>query len=147
MTEQEAQMLLAKGTAIDTNEAAFTDAAAAGLLDDKGGIVAAPAPDPDAGAMEWLIVPEIIAWGITAVFPETQENYTAAAKMDLARKIAPVAEKYGWDGPGNAPELALAVGAIGFSMPAVLAYRARKEKALEGPENGSAEGAQSGSGQ
>lgn len=140
-------MLLAKGAAIDTNEAAFTDAAAAGLIDDKGGIVTAPAPDPDAGAMEWMIVPEIIAWGITAVFPETREHYSDTAKMDLARKIAPVAEKYGWDGPGNAPELALAVGAIGFSMPAVLAYRTRKEKAQEGQENASGGGAQSGSGQ
>lgn len=144
MTEQEAQALLMQGTAIDTSEAAFTDAAAAGLLDDRGRPMAAPVPDPDAAAMEWVIIPQTLAWGIKLVFPEVAECYTQAAELDLARKIAPVAEKYGWNGPGNAPELALAIGAIGFSMPAVLAYKARKEKSLQEPENKPQGGAESG---
>ena len=127
MTEQEAQALLMQGAAIDHGEEEAAQIAVTGT--------AAQPQNPDAAAMEWLIVPEIIAWGITAVFPETIPHYSDEAKMNLARKIAPVAEKYGWSSPGDAPELGLAVGAIGFSMPAVLAYRARKEKSPEGPEN------------
>lgn len=137
MTEQEAQALMMQGAAIDQGEAAAAELAVTGTV--------APAQaNPDAAAMEWLIVPEIIAWGITAVFPETLQHYSDEAKLNLARKIAPVAEKYGWNSPGDAPELGLAVGAIGFSMPAVLAYRARKEKAAEEAEKGAAGGVPNG---
>lgn len=144
MTEVEAQKFLLQGSAIDTTESAAAELAASGEVDASGKIVAPAAPDPDAAAMEWLIVPQMMAWTIKMVFPEVAANYTPEAEMDLARKIVPVADKYGWNGPGNAPELALAVGAIGFSMPAILAYKARKENALEGPQNQPQGGADSG---
>lgn len=136
MTEQEAQALLMQGASIDQTEQAAADLATTGTIDESGKLVPATAPNPDAAAMEWVVVPEIFAWAITCIFPEVQAAYTPEAKMDLARKIAPVAEKYGWNGPGNMPELTLAIGAIGFSMPAILAYRARKEAAAEAEAQG-----------
>lgn len=118
-------MLLMQGAALDQQGAAATEAAVGGVIDGQGNIVPAQA-DPNAAAMEWLIIPELMAWAITTALPETKEHYTQESKMELAQKIAPVAEKYGWNGPGDMPELGLAVGAIGFSMPAVLAYKTRK---------------------
>lgn len=144
MTEVEAKKFLLQGAAIDTTESAAAELATSGEIDASGKIVMPSAPDPDAAAMEWLILPQMLAWGFKVAFPEVATHYTAEAEMDLARKIVPVAEKYGWNGPGNAPELALAVGAIGFSMPAVLAYKARKEKPQEDPEKGASGGAESG---
>lgn len=82
-------------------------------------------PDPDAAAMEWLIIPEGLAWAITTAFPETAQYYTPDAKMNLARAIVPVADKYGWSGVSS-PEVMLGMAAIGFAMPAVLAYKERK---------------------
>lgn len=144
MNEIEAQKFLMTAQAIDMSEAAASELATSGEIDASGKIVMPSAPDPDAAAMEWLILPQMIAWGFKVAFPEVATHYTAEAEMDLARKIVPVAEKYGWNGPGNAPELALAVGAIGFSMPAVLAYKARKEKPPEDAEKGTGGGAESG---
>lgn len=143
MTEVEAQMMLMQGAAIDQGAAASTEAAMGGTLDGQGNIVPTAAANPDAAAMEWLIIPQTIAWALKMVFPEVAANYTEAAEMDMARKIVPVAEKHGWDGPGSSPEIALVFGAIGFSMPAFLAYRARKEaaKVIEPqPEGGADDG-------
>lgn len=136
MTEQEAQMLLMQGSAIDAGEAENVAVAT--------GAVTAPV-DPNAAAMEWIIVPEMLAWAICTAFPEVAQNYTPESKMELARKIAPVAEKYGWNGPGDCPELGLAVGAVGFSMPAVLAYKSRKAQIEEARRKAQAE--RDGSGQ
>ncbi|WP_079214976.1 hypothetical protein [Herbaspirillum robiniae] len=131
MTELEAQQLIAQGDAIDSNQAASTAEAA--------GMSLAPV-NPDAAAMDWMMIPELLAFAICGIFPETAPHYTDAAKLDLARKIAPVAEKYGWNGPGDSPELMLAVGAFGFSMPAIMAYRARKIAQAQPPEEGKPDG-------
>lgn len=125
MTEAEAQALINEGAGIDAAAAQYSEAAATGQLDGNGGVIA---PDPDAGAMGWIIVPEMLAWAITTVFPETQKHYTDAAKMNLARAIAPVAEKYGWEGAGEQPELMLVVAVAGFAAPA---YMARRERIAE----------------
>lgn len=118
MTDQEIQALINAGDAIDAG-AAEAQAEAQQLP----GVLP---PDPDAAAMEWLLVPEGIAWAITTAFPETAQYYTAEAKMNLARAIVPVADKYGWSGVSS-PEVMLGMAAIGFAMPAVLAYKERKE--------------------
>lgn len=128
MTEQEAQALVAEATAIDGAAAAHAEAAAAGNLDAKGN--ALPPPDPvdetAAKAAEWFIVPKTLAWAITAVFPELAEHYTDAKCMELATAIVPVADKYGWSGVGDAPELTLLVGTAFFCMPAYQAHQARQ---------------------
>ncbi|ADJ63861.1 hypothetical protein Hsero_2362 [Herbaspirillum seropedicae SmR1] len=120
------QALIAQGDNIDAGTAQQAQAAIAG-----------PAPiNPDAAALEWMMIPEALAFVICGMFPEVAPAYTEEAKLNLARKIAPVAEKHGWNGPGDSPELMLAVGAFGFSMPAIMAYRARKALADQKPEEG-----------
>lgn len=114
----ELENLVAQGAAIDAG-IDLENQEAAGVAEVPG--------NPDAQAMEWVIVPEILAWVITTIYPETKPNYTEGSKMDLARKIAPVAEKYGLNGLGDSPELMLCIGAVGFAMPAYLAHKARKQ--------------------
>ncbi|MFZ6732241.1 hypothetical protein ACO0LG_09995 [Undibacterium sp. Ji42W] len=118
MTEQEINAMLAAGENID--------AGAAIAMEEAQQLPGVMPPDPDAAAMEWLIVPTGLAWAITTAFPETAHYYTDEAKMNLARAIVPVADKYGWSGVSS-PEIMLGMAAIGFAMPAVLAYKERKE--------------------
>lgn len=130
MTEQEAQALMREGAAIDAGQAAHDEAAATGMLDEKGQIVVPP-DDSQAKALEWFIVPKTLAWAITAVFPETAPHYTDEKCMELAHAIVPVAEKYGLNGIGESPELMLLVGTGMFCAPGYLAYKSRKAAKLE----------------
>ena len=94
------QALIAQGDNIDKNTEQQAQAAIAG-----------PAPaNPDAAAMEWMLIPETLTFIICGFFPEVEPAYTDEAKMKLARAIAPVAEKHGWNGPGDSPEITLAMG-------------------------------------
>jgi hypothetical protein len=130
MTEQEAQALIAEGAGIDAGQAAHDEAAATGMLDDKGQIIVPP-DDTQARAAEWFIIPKTLAWAITAVFPETAPHYTDEKCMELAHAILPVAEKYGLNGIGESPELMLLLGTGMFCAPGYLAYKARKAAQLE----------------
>lgn len=141
MTPQEAEALVREGAAIDAGAAAHSEAAAAGNLDDRGQIVA---PDENARALEWFMVPKVIAWAVTAVFPETAPAYSDAKCMELAHAIVPVADKYGLSGVGDSPELMLLLATGMFCAPGYLAHKGRKEKAaaeerarLEGGGDGS----------
>lgn len=124
--EREMAALLQEGAAIDIGEAAHADAAAAGQLDQRGQIIV---PDADAGAMEWVFVGEMLGALAGAIFPEVEKYYTDEAALRLARKIAPVAEKYGWQGMESSPEIGLGLAALGFAMPCVMAYKTRKAEA------------------
>lgn len=128
MTDQEMQALIAEGTAIDAGQAAHDAAAAEGRIDDKGGIIA-PVDETTAKAAEWFMIPKALAWAITSVFPETTPCFSDEKCMELAKAIVPVADKYGLNGPGDSPELALVVGTAFFCMPAVAAYKQRKARA------------------
>jgi hypothetical protein len=128
MTPQEAEALVREGAAIDQGAADHAEAAAAGNLDDKGRIMA---PDENARAMEWFMVPKVIAWAVTAVFPETAPAYSDAKCMELAHAIVPVADKYGLSGVGDSPELMLLLATGMFCAPGYLAHKARKAKVLE----------------
>lgn len=127
--------LIGKAAGIDAGAAEFAEASAAGQIDQRGQIIA---PDPDAAAMEWMFVGEILGFVAKAILPETAPAYTDDASMTLARAFVPVAEKYGWSGNHLAPELALAMAGFGFAMPALMAFRARKAAAAEqeGAEDG-----------
>jgi len=135
MTEQEAQMLIAQGDGIDAEQVQHTQ-------DAMG--VAQVAPNPDAAAMEWFIVPKALAWLVATVFPETAPAYTDEKCLELARAIVPVAEKYGMNGPGDSPELTLLGAAAMFGMPGYMAYKKRKADATAKAEK-EAEGAPDGS--
>lgn len=128
MSPQEMEALVREGEAIDTGAAAHAEAAASGNLDDKGQIIAPPDPADLAAerAAEWFIVPKTLAWAITAVFPELAPHYTDEKCQELANAIVPVADKYGWSGIGNSPELALAMGTVFFCLPAYTAHKGRQ---------------------
>jgi hypothetical protein len=128
MTEQEAQALIREGEGIDQGAAAHAEAAAAGNLDEKGQIITPPDPMIEKAA-QWLIVPQMLAWAITAAMPETAAAYTPEKQMELARAFVPVADKYGWDGIGDAPELTLVMCSVAFCAPGFMAYKARKAAA------------------
>ncbi len=123
MTELEAQQLIAQGDTIDTAQEQHAQEAI-------GGVPAVP-PNPDAAAMEWFIVPKALAWLVTTVFPETEAAYTDAKCLEFARAIVPVAEKYGMNGPGDSPEIALLGAAAMFGMPAFMAHKKRKQDAAD----------------
>lgn len=135
MTEQEMQQLIARGGAIDSGEAAHAEAEATGMLDEKGAIII---PDPNQRAMEWMFVGEILGLVVRTVMPEVADHYTDKQSLALAHAFVPVADKYGWSGNTMSPELGLAMAGIGFAMPAVMAYRARKAAAVQ--EEGEADG-------
>jgi len=131
MTEAEANALIKEAESIDLGQAAHQEAAADGRVDEKGNIVPPPVDNPDARAQAWLIIPQTIAWAITTAMPETAPAYTPERCMDLARAFVPVADKYGWDGIGDAPELTLAITTLAFAAPGFMAFKARKAVALE----------------
>lgn len=135
MTEQEMQQLIARGEGIDAGEMAHAEAEATGMLDERGHIIT---PDPDAAAMEWMFVGEILGFVAKAILPETANSYTEQQSLTLARAFVPVAEKYGWSGNTLSPEIGLALAGFGFAMPAMMAYRARKAAAeqTEGEPHG-----------
>jgi hypothetical protein len=140
MDPKEMEALVREAGAIDAGATAYADAAASGQLDDKGQIVT---PDPVAqaadAAEEWVLIPKTLAWAITAVFPELAPHYTDDKCMELAHAIVPVAEKYGWSGVGNSPELGLVMAGAFFCLPAYQAHkhrqaeRAKKKKEVEQP--------------
>lgn len=141
MTPQEAEALVREGAAIDAGAAAHSEAAANGNLDDRGQIVV---QDENARAAEWFMVPKIIAWAVTAVFPETAPAYSDAKCMELAKAIVPVADKYGLSGVGDSPELMLLLATGMFCAPGYLAHKGRKAAALA-EEKARIEGAGDGS--
>lgn len=130
MSEQAMQALIREGEGIDAGQAAHDQAAAEGMIDDKGQIIVPP-DDSAARAAEWFLVPKTLAWAITAVFPELAPHYSDAKCMELAHAIVPVADKYGLGGPGDSPELTLLIGTGMFCAPAYLAYKARKAAKVE----------------
>jgi hypothetical protein len=133
MTPLEAEALLREASAIDQGAAAHAEAAATGNLDDKGQIIAPPPPADLLAekAAEWYVVPKTLAWAITAVFPELAPHYSDEKCMELAKAIVPVADKYGWAGVGNSPEIALAMGTAFFCLPAYQAHKARQAEKAE----------------
>lgn len=143
MTEQEAMALVNQAGAIDQGLAA-AEAEAMNPTDQGGGGPMVAVPDDLRKAAEWFLIPKALAWAITTVFPETKEAYTDAACMELAGAIAPVAEKYGLNGPGDSPELTLLMGTAMFCVPGYLAFKSRKDEAAARAEAAARGGAQPG---
>lgn len=129
--------LIGKAQGIDNGQAEYTEAVADGRVDERGHVLA---PDPDAAAMEWMFVGEMLGFVAKAILPETAPHYTDAQSLHLARAFVPVAEKYGWSGNRLAPELALAMAGFGFAMPAIMAYRERKMVAEAQEQGGAGDG-------
>lgn len=126
--------LVAQGAAIDAGIELESQEAAG---------IPAVEVDPMAAINEWMLVPELLTYVITAIYPETEAHYTEEKKIKLAAAIVPVAEKYGINGVGDSPELLLGFAAFGFAMPAWNARKARKlalenqNQQMQAVENGS----------
>lgn len=120
------EQMVAQGAALDAG-AELENQEAMGLIQ--------PETDPNAAAMEWLIVPQMLSFVIKTIYPETAAHYTEANEMQLAKAIVPVAEKYGWNGFNGSPEIMLGMAAVGFAMPAFLAHKARKQAETKKTEN------------
>lgn len=131
MSPQEMEAMVREGDALDAGVAAHQQAAAEGNLDGNGQIIAPPDPSilAEQRAAEWMIVPQTLAWAITAALPETAPAYTPEKCMELARAFVPVADKYGWNGPGESPELSLLLCSAMFCAPAYIAVKHRQAAA------------------
>jgi hypothetical protein len=77
------------------------------------------------GAREWGIIAYTIGGALAMLAPELRGVYTEEACLGWGRAMVPVAEKYGWDGPGNIPELGLVLATIGLAAPSIIVLRAR----------------------
>lgn len=131
MTEQEAQALMAQAAGIDA--AAGQEQATAAQMPPAGGMVA---PGADNGAMDWIIIPEMLGTVITMALPEVEGFYTTERHMMLAERLAAVARKRGWSGASSTPEISLAFGAVMFMAPAYMAFKHRQAVALAADSQG-----------
>lgn len=83
------------------------------------------AHDAEERAREWGMVAYTIGSALSMLAPELRGVYTDDACMGWGRSVVPVADKYGWNGPGNVPEIGLLLATAGLAVPSVLAVRTR----------------------
>lgn len=79
------------------------------------------------GAREWGMVVYMVGRGLSMIAPELQQVYTDDACMAWGHSMQPVAEKYGWNGPGNVPEIGLVLATASLAVPSYLVIRKRLE--------------------
>lgn len=76
-------------------------------------------------AQAWAVVPKMIGKLACMVAPELAQFYTDEACEEWGAAVVPVAEKYGWGGPGAMPEIHLAIASASFAVPTFLVLRAK----------------------
>jgi len=112
----------------------------------------AKAADPDTQAKAWGVLAYSIGGMLAVLAPELKGVYTEEACLAWGHSVVPVAEKYGWEGPSNVPELGLLLASVPLAVPTFFIVRERlaelreaKEKADEARtvENGAPAGAAS----
>lgn len=79
----------------------------------------------EAGAKEWAQIPQMLGSLACMIEPELAKFYTWQACLSWGKSAQRTAEKYGWTGPDNMPELTLAASTIGFAIPTFLFLRVR----------------------
>lgn len=110
-------------------------AAMAGALDDEvtprtpeeeaAEEAAAKAADPDTQARAWGVLAYSIGGMLAVLAPELKGVYTEDACLKWGHSVVPVAEKYGWDGPSNVPELGMLLASLPLAVPTYFIVRAR----------------------
>lgn len=83
------------------------------------------AQDMEAGAREWGAIAYMIGGALSMLAPELKPVYTEDRCLAWGTSVMPVAEKYGWNGPGSIPELGLAISTLGFAVPTALIIRSK----------------------
>lgn len=76
-------------------------------------------------AQAWAQIPMMIGAGLSMVAPELQHIYTPEACEAWGVAMVPVAAKYGWNGPGNLPEVGLLIATASLAVPTVVVIRAK----------------------
>ena len=85
----------------------------------------AAADTMDASAREWGTIAYMVGGALAMLAPELRQVYTEDACFAWGQSAATVAQKYGWDGPANVPEIGLAISTVGLAVPSFLAIRLR----------------------
>lgn len=83
--------------------------------------------DAERQAREWGVVAWSIGSALSLMAPELRQVYTEDACLGWGRSMVPVAEKYGWNGPGNVPELGALMATAGLAVPSYFAIKAKLE--------------------
>lgn len=86
---------------------------------------AAQAADPEHQAQAWAGVMAMIGGALTMIAPELEQIYTEKACLKWGAAVVPVAQKYGWDGPGSVPEIGLLIATLPLAVPSFFLVRRR----------------------
>lgn len=86
---------------------------------------AAKAADPENQAKAWGVLAFSIGGMLSVLAPELKNVYTEDACLAWGHSVVPVAEKYGWDGPSNVPELGLLLATVPLALPTYFIVRKR----------------------
>lgn len=79
----------------------------------------------DTQAREWGAIAYTVGGALAMLAPELKQVYTEDACFSWGRSAAVVAEKHGWGGPGDVPEIGLLISTAGLAVPSYLAIRMR----------------------
>jgi hypothetical protein len=79
----------------------------------------------DASAREWGVIAYTIGGALAMLAPELRQVYTEDACYTWGQSAAVVAQKYGWDSPGDVPEIGLLLATAGLAVPSYLAVSSR----------------------
>jgi hypothetical protein len=121
----DAQKMEALGGLVDEIDATGPEAQAAAQAE------AQQQADSEQGAREWGVIAFTIGGALSMLAPELRQVYTEDACLNWGRSVVPVAEKYGWNGPANVPELGLLIASAGLAVPSFLAIRERMRQLKE----------------
>lgn len=88
----------------------------------------------EAQAKAWAVIPMTVGKVLSMFAPELQLVYTAEACQGWGEAMVPVAEKYGWNGPSNLPELGLVISTASLAMPTVVVMKMKIQAMREAAE-------------
>ncbi len=86
---------------------------------------AAAQADPAFQAKAWGALVYSIGGMLSVLAPELKGVYTEDACLAWGHSVVPVADKYGWDGPSNVPELGLILATLPLALPTYFIVRNR----------------------
>lgn len=108
---------------MDALEGLVTEVDAEGPATPEQQAEQAKAATEETQAREWGMLAFTVGAALSMLAPELKQIYTEEACERWGLSVVPVAEKYGWNGPGNVPEIGLAICTLGLAVPTVLVVR------------------------
>lgn len=89
----------------------------------------AQASEAEMAARQWGMLMFTVGGFAQMIAPELKPVYSEQRCFEWGMQANAVAEKYGWNGPGALPELALIASTVGFAVPTYLVVRQKVEMA------------------